>query len=293
MFKNKLNNYFVNEILKSYFFTLFSLSLLIWVAQAAKYLSLITEAGLSIETYSSYIFLIFPKIISQLIIISFLVSLFISIIKFKENKEIDIYWFSGISKINITALIIKISFFPVALGLFLYVFIVPISNAKSRQLLADSEFSMINSLVKKRNFNSSLKDLTIFVNKNDNKGNIEKIFIFENLKTIIAKTGRVLNINNKNYLELNDGLIHEKNNNNKITSIKFNKTLFDFTKYQTNIVKIPKLQERGTFWLLNEYKKIKNTEDGKNLLYEIHKRFFKPLFIYTYYFNSLLFLALQ
>jgi len=279
MFKNKLYNYIAFEILKSYILVLFSLSLLVWIVQAAKFLSLITENGLSIEIYITYIFFIFPKTLSQLIIVSFLVSLFFSILKLNENKELEIYWLSGISKIQIAFVILKISCFLTLLSLMVHIFLVPATNLKSREILTKSEFSMVNSLVKKNNFNSPLRKLTIFVNKNDNQGNIEKIFIFENTKTIIAKKGRVLNIKNKNYLELLDGFIHEKNKNNNIEVVKFDKTLFDFTKYQTNITKYPKFNERNIYSLINSYKNPKLTNESSNALYEIHRRIIKPFFL--------------
>ena len=275
MFKNKLKNYFAKEILKSYFFVLTTLSLLIWITQSARLLYLVTDTGLSINTYVNYIVFLIPKSISQLMVISLLISFFLSIMKFQTNKELEIYWLSGISKMEIVFLVIKTSLLLTALALFFYIYLAPISSKKSRELIANSEFSLVNSLVKKNNFNSPLKGLTIFVNKNDNQGNLEKIYIFENNKTIISKTGRVLNIDEKNYLELSDGVIHEKNTQNNITTIKFQKTLFDFTKYQRNIVTQPKVQERDTFWLLDEYGKSKNP----SVLYEIHKRIFKPLLI--------------
>lgn len=275
MFKNKLNNYIISEILKSYTLVLISFSLLIWIAQAAKNLSLITESGLSIKTYCYFILLIFPKILSQLMIISFLIGAFLTILKLIDTKEIEIYWLAGISKLNIAFTIFKISFLPTIIALFFYLYLVPYTNFKSREILANSEFSMVNSLVKKNNFNSPLKKLTIFVNKNDNKGNLEKIFIFEDLKTIIAKKGRVVNINKKNYLELIDGFVHEKNQEQNITVVKFEKTIFDFTKYQTEITKNLKLAEQGTLWLFKNYKLKKN----KDMLEEIHKRIIKPLFI--------------
>ncbi len=112
MFKNKLNNYIVSEILKSYALVLISFSLLIWIAQAAKNLNLITESGLSIKTYCYFILLIFPKIISQLMIISFLIGAFLTILKLLDTKEIEIYWLAGISKLNIAFTIFKVSFFP-------------------------------------------------------------------------------------------------------------------------------------------------------------------------------------
>jgi len=266
----------IQDILKSYFIVLISFSMLIWIAQAAKNLNLITESGLSIKIYINFIILNFPKIMSQLMIISFLIGLFLSITKFLESKEIEIYWLAGISKLNIAIIIFKISFIPVVIALFFSLYLVPNTNYKSREILSMSEFSMVNSLVKKNNFNSPLKKLTIFVNKNDNKGNLEKIFIFEELKTIIAKNGRVVNINDKNYLELTNGFIHEKNKDQNITVVKFDKTIFDFTKYQTGVTKYIKLQERSTIWLFDNY--LKNTKET-NILEEIHKRIFKPLFI--------------
>ena len=290
MFKNKLKNYFAKEILKSYFFVLATLSLLIWITQSARLLYLVTDTGLSINTYVNYIIFLIPKSISQLMVISLLISFFLSIMKFQNNKELEIYWLSGISKMEIVFLVIKTSLLLTSLALFFYIYLAPISSKKSRELIANSEFSLVNSLVKKNNFNSPLKGLTIFVNKNDNQGNLEKIYIFENNKTIISKTGRVLNIDEKNYLELSDGVVHEKNAQNNITTIKFQKTLFDFTKYQSNIITHPKVQERNTSWLLNEYEK----EKKPSILYEIHKRIFKPLLIpiiailccFTLYANS-------
>ena len=185
MFKNKLKNYFAKEILKSYFFVLATLSLLIWITQSARLLYLVTDTGLSINTYVNYIVFLIPKSISQLMVISLLISFFLSIMKFQTNKELEIYWLSGISKMEIVFLVIKTSLLLTALALFFYIYLAPISSKKSRELIANSEFSLVNSLVKKNNFNSPLKGLTIFVNKNDNQGNLEKIYIFENNKTII------------------------------------------------------------------------------------------------------------
>ena len=276
MFKNKLNNYFIAEILRSYAFVLATLSFLIWITQSARFLYLITDMGLSMSVYVPYILYQLPKIVSQMMLISFLISLFISIIKFQNNKEMEIYWLSGISKKTIVWTILKISLVPTFIAFFLYIYLAPMTGLISRNILANSEFTFVNALVKKNNFNSPFQNLTVYVGENDNRGNLEKVYLFENNKTIIAKKGKVLNANNKNYLQLIDGFIHEKNQNNKIQIIKFEKTLYDFTKYQSNLTTYPKLQERPFLWLINEFKKNKKQ---KSVLFEIHKRIFKPLFI--------------
>lgn len=275
MLKSKLSKYLISEVIKYYFFTLVSLSILFWIMQAARYLYMITDMGMPIIIYSQYILLQFPKILSQFMLISFLISLFLVLIKLQENKEIEIYFLSGISKFYIIKVIFYISIIITTLALFFYSYLVPFSNFNSREIISNLNFSTINLLVKKNNFNSPDKNLTIYVHKNDNKGNLEKIYIFETNKTIISQKGRILEINNKNYLELINGIIHEKNTKNNITSIKFEKTLYDFTKFQTNLINYPKIQERDLLWIFKEYASKKNPD----VLYEIHKRLIKPLFI--------------
>ena len=279
MFKNKLKNYFVKDFLKSYLFVLLSLSMLIWITQSARFLYLVTDTGLSPQTYGKYIIYLIPKIISQVTLISFLISIFLTIIKFQNNKEIEIYWLAGVSKKDIAKLFIKTSFVPTFFALFFFIYLAPFGSMKSRQILSNSEFSLVNTLVKKNNFNSPLKGLTIFVKENDNRGNLEKVFIFENNKSIISKKGRVVSVNNKNFIELSDGFIHEKNKKNNIEVVKFETTMFDFTKYQTDIVKSLKIQEKSFFRIRDDYITATNLVEKKNLLSEIHKRIFKPLFI--------------
>jgi len=223
MFKNKLNNYFIAEILRSYAFVLASLSFLIWITQSARFLYLITDMGLSMSVYVPYILYQLPKIVSQMMLISFLISLFISIIKFQNNKEMEIYWLSGISKKTIVWTILKISLVPTFIAFFLYIYLAPMTGLISRNILANSEFTFVNALVKKNNFNSPFQNLTVYVGENDNRGNLKKVYLFENNKTIIAKQGKVLNLDNKNYLQLIDGFIHEKNKDNKVQIIKFSK----------------------------------------------------------------------
>jgi len=279
MFKNKLKIYFIKDFLKSYLFVLLSLSMLIWITQSARFLYLVTDTGLSPLTYGKYIIYLIPKIISQVTLISFLISIFLIIIKFKNNKEIEIYWLAGVSKKDIAKLLVKVSFVPTFFALFFYIYLAPFSSMKSRQILSNSEFSLVNTLVKKNNFNSPLKGLTIFVKENDNRGNLEKVFIFENNKSIISKKGRVVSVDNKNFIELSDGYIHEKNIRNNIDVVKFETTMFDFTKYQTNIIKTLKIQEKSFFKIRGDYISTRDLIEKKNLLSEIHKRIFKPLFI--------------
>ena len=173
--------------------------------------------------------------------------------KLNDSKEFGIYWLSGISKFKIYKLCMMIGTVALLLHLILSIFIAPWSSYQGRLVLGESKFTLVNALVKEKNFNTPLKGLTIYVENNDKKGNLQGIFIYEKSRIITAQRGRVLSDGENSYLELFNGTSQEKNNN-KINSINFNSTIFDFSKYQLRNTSYPKFTERKIKWLFDTLK---------------------------------------
>jgi lipopolysaccharide export system permease protein len=165
------------------------------------------------------------------------------------------------------------------LNLILSIFLAPWSSYQGRLVLGESKFTLVNALVKEKNFNTPLKGLTIYVENNDKKGNLNGIFIYEKSRIITAQKGRVLTDGDNSYLELFNGTSQEKNNK-KINFINFNSTIFDFSKYQLRNTSYPKFTERKINWL---FERLKNTQISmKNridLRVEINSRLIKPFVI--------------
>ena len=276
MVKHKIFKYFFLEFVKLFLLISLSLSILIWMTQAARLLELITEFGNPVSTYVRYILLIYPKVYENIFILCFAISMFFLISKLEDSNELNIYWLSGISKQSIINFLVKIGMLMIVIYIFISAFITPWTLGKSRVVLGQSKFSLINSLVKENNFNSPLSGLTIYVNKNDNKGNLENVFIYEKTRTIIAKTGEVLSNDKGSYLRLFNGITHEKNNEN-INVINFESTIFDFSKYQMQNIKVLKFSERSTKWLY-ENRNLNNNKVNE-IREEFNKRLVKPFLI--------------
>ena len=279
MIKNKIFQYFFLEFFKIFFLISLSFSLLIWFTQAARLLELITEFGNPVGVYVKYMIFAYPKIFQNTFLLNFVISMFFLFSKLENSNEIGIYWLSGISKKKIYLLCISISGVLLILYLFLSIFLSPWSSLQGRYILSNSKFSLINTLVKEQNFNTPLKGLTIYVERNDKKGNLDGIFIYEKTRVIIAKKGRVLSDGENSYLELFNGTTQE-NTNGKINFINFDKTIFDFSKYQLKNISHPKFKERNINWLINN---LKNKEIGndrkKEIREEINSRILKPFLI--------------
>lgn len=278
MFKNKINSYFFIEFFKTFLLVLVSLSLLIWITQAAKYLELITELGNSIKVYFHFILFLFPKTVLGALPLSFVVSMFFFLSKLQSDNELNIFFLSGISKKEIIIKNLTIGFFVYIFYIFLSVYFTPLSSLKAREALNKSKFTLINALVKSQNFNSPLKGLTIYVEKNDNNGKLDNVFIYEKDRTIIARKGTVFSDGNQSILELIDGVTMEKVNQ-KINYITFSKTIFDFSKYNSFNITYPKFSERSIFWIIDEMKK-ENPYRIKDLREELNKRTIKPFLIF-------------
>ena len=108
---NKINSYISLEVLKTFTVILLTLSIIAWTARAVNFLDLIVENGLSFSTYLAYSILNLTNIITKFIPLSFLIALFLSILKFQRNNEFIILWTMGMSKVKLLNLFVRLSIF--------------------------------------------------------------------------------------------------------------------------------------------------------------------------------------
>jgi lipopolysaccharide export LptBFGC system permease protein LptF len=276
MKKNKLGYYFVQEFLKNYLSILLAFGLIIWITQAVRLLDLIGEEGNSIKTYFLYILSIMPKFFSRISIIIFFISFVVTISKFEDHNELRALWFSGLEKKKFINYLIRSSIILILILVIVRCFIIPYFSNYSRHLLLSSGVGAIGPLLKQNNFNSPLKKITIYVGKKNQINELEDIILFEDgtdiKKTIIAKSGVVINENNKNLLVLIEGSIQEERKDKKISILDFDKTTIDLSQYNKKTVDYYKFNEILFFELI---KKLNNT----NAIGELNDRIIMPLFI--------------
>ena len=147
-------------------------------------------------------------------------------------------------------------------------------------------------------FNDAVKGLTIYSNSKDESGNLKEIYLkkgsSENFQITFAKEGRFKKIGSNQFLELNFGETISVINN-KITNFKFKKTDFNLSNFDNNATTYKKTQEVSTLDLVKCYHNLMNynlikfeenfevencrTDNIDNILKELYKRIFIPLYI--------------
>ena len=295
--KKTIHKYFFYEFLRYFSITLFALAVVVWTIQAVNYLDLVTDDGHAFAVYFLYSLLSLSKILTKLFPFCFLVASVLTILKFEKDNELMVFWTSGLNKIDIVNLLLRISLLIMFVQLLLTSIVNPSLLNYSRSLLKNSEFQFLPSLLKEKQFNDSVEDLTIFVGKKGENEVYENIFIRDDGKilsnigdqssTIIAKSG-YLNNNEKNLILLN-GAIQRLDKDGKINIFNFDKTQLNLSGISTKTISEPKMQETSTIAILQCLQKIKKGEYTKNCsdskktamdnTIEINKRFGMPIYI--------------
>jgi lipopolysaccharide export LptBFGC system permease protein LptF len=222
-----------------------------------------------------------PKFFSRISLIIFFISFVVTISKFEDHNELRALWFSGLEKKKFINYLIRSSIILIVILVIVRCFIVPYFSNYSRHLLLNSGVGSIGPLLKQNNFNNPLKKITIYVGKKNQINELEDIILFEDSadikKTIIAKSGIVINENNKNLLVLVDGSIQEERKDKKISILDFDKTTLDLSQYNKKTVDYYKFNEMLFFELLQKINK--KDDQLPNAVGELNDRIIMPLFI--------------
>ncbi len=155
MLSNKIYKHFFLELSKYFFLVLFTFSAIVWAVQAVNFLDLIVEDGHAVSLYLNYSLLNIPKILTKFIPLSFLIALFLTILKLDSENELIILWTSGLNKIKIINFFLKIALIITIIQLFLAAFINPNVLNYSRSLIKASDLDLISSAIKANEFNDT------------------------------------------------------------------------------------------------------------------------------------------
>ena len=139
------------------------------------------------------------------------------------------------------------------LEIFLTSFLVPKTQEVARNLIKSSNIDFIESHIKPKRFNDTIKNLTIYTDLKDKNNNLINIYIKkggeENYQITFAQKGKFSTKNGNKILVLYDGETIQ-GSNGKITNFKFSESDFSLANLDTNSITSYKTQETSTIELL-------------------------------------------
>ena len=286
------------DCLKFFIISLLSTSIIVWVFQAVNYLDIMIEDGRSHVVYINYTLLNYPKIISRILPFALFFSFSYVLARSEIENELVVFWTIGIGKIEIINFFLKFSLIIIVIQIFLTSFLVPKSQEIARTIIKSSNIDFIESHIKPKRFNDTIKNLTIYTDLKDENNNLVNIYIKkggeENYQITFAKKGKFSIKNGNKILVLYDGETIQ-GTGDKITNFKFSESDFSMSNLDTNSITSYKTQETSTIELLkcienylsgnlniNNHNSITlncNLNNIHNVYKEIYKRNIIPLYI--------------
>ncbi|MDA9085167.1 LptF/LptG family permease, partial [Candidatus Pelagibacter sp.] len=213
---------FILDVFRTFAIICVSISLIVWVIQAVKFLDFVAEDGHSFKVYFSYTILNLPKIIHRIFPFVFFISLFYEITRYEIRNELLVLWSNGISKISFINTVIIYSLFISIFQFFLGSFISPLSQDKARDFIRNSNVDFFPSLIKAGKFIDTVSNLTIFIDSQNEFGEYKNIFLKDSLnenqnsnenkfQIIYAKKGQLITRDKKKFFKLFDGKVITNN----------------------------------------------------------------------------------
>ena len=210
----------------------------------------------------------------------------------KKKNELLIFWINGIPKIKFANRILFLSLILLIFQIIIGGYLSPASQLKSRMVLKNSDVNYFSSLIKEGKFINAVKGLTIFIQEKKNDGSFKNIFIDDSSmgtnKVTFARSGRIVDSKNKKIFELFNGSVISRKNNN-INEFKFDQINIDLSKYSSNTILVPKVQETSSkkliycsfinFGDLDKNFRNCNISISNEITEELLKRFYKPIYI--------------
>jgi lipopolysaccharide export system permease protein len=300
---------FLKDVTKTFIIVGLSISLIVWVIQAVKFLDLVTGDGHSFKVYFLYTLLNLPKIIHRILPFIFFISLFYQISQYELKNELLIFWTNGVNKIRFINVIFFYSLLITFLQIILGGYISPLGQDNARNFIRSSNVDFFPSLIREGKFIDTVSNLTIFIDSQDELGNFHNIFLKDyvvtpggaynrsNYQLIYAKSGNLSKKTKRKYFELFDGRV-VNSKDGEITNFKFEKIDFNLENYDSKTTRYPKIQEvnsKELFACIYHHKKTKidklswNDFESKSLhctkrifqdvSQEFLKRFYKPFYL--------------
>ncbi len=211
-----LSRYILKEHITPFFVSLMVVTFVLLIDRIIDLLNLIIEKKLDVITITRVFGLSLPFMLALSIPMAVLVATILAFGRMTVDRETIAMKSSGI---NIYRMVLPLMCTAALLtGLMVYFnhFFLPESNHKLKNLMIKIAYYKPMTIIKANEFNN-LMDYTIYV-KDNNESELHDVLIYDRSesrfpKTIIANTGKVVQMDNGNSLQitLNNGEMHERN----------------------------------------------------------------------------------
>ncbi|MEO9340515.1 LPS export ABC transporter permease LptF [Mesorhizobium sp. SB112] len=254
---NVVERYIMRRVLQVFAAALFWTLAIVWTTQVLARIDLVTDSGQSALTFFEIATLILPSIIPIVVPFALIIAVAQTLSIMNTDSELAVISASGASRMTIVSPIIIVGLLASAFSFAVDNGVDPYARQRGRELVATARADLLSLVIQEGTFRKVDDGLFVQIGERLPDGRLGGIFVADSREEGIdllyyAKTGAVVDIDDKNMLIMNDGVIHRKTPAGDVSVIRFTSYAFDLSVFASatgSITMYPK--DRTIPYLLN------------------------------------------
>ena len=276
------SKYIVKNLTHSTLLITFSLTSIVWLTQALRFIDFIVNQGVSIMVFLQLTILLIPSLLLLILPPALFCSVIFVYNKLKLDSELIVLQAAGLSRLRLAIPAMHVAVVVTLITYFIAMVLQPVSYTRFRQTQDFLKNNYATILLQEGVFSNPVKGLTVFIRERDKNGILHGIMVHDNRQldapiTMIAEEGKLVETpQGPRFLLLNGN--RQEMRNGRLSFLTFENYTMDISLYTQSInTRAADAQEMFLSDLLSDDDKLQPAEINKHHA-EAHQRILWPLY---------------
>lgn len=279
------NKYIARQLIHSTLLITVSLTSIVWLMQALRFIDFIVNQGVSIWIFLKLTMLLVPALLLMILPPAFFCAVIFTYNKMRTDSELVVMQAMGLSHWKLTQPALRVAFVFMAAAYAIALYVQPISYRSFKELQVFLRNNYISILLQEGVFSSPVDGLTVFIRERHDDGLLRGIMVHDSRQphidiTMMADEGTLVQTPQGPRFLLKDGNRQEERDG-KISYLSYDSYALDISLY-TNAMgeRIRDSQELFLTELLQPDPTLSVADNNKRRA-EFHQRLLWPAYILT------------
>lgn len=214
----RYNSYIARTLLHSALLVTFSLTSIVWLTQALRFIDFIVNQGISTRAFLTLTILLIPSLLLMILPVGLFAATLFTYNKLQNDSELVAMEAAGLSLWRLAIPAMTVCSGVVVLAYVISLYLMPISQGRFRDMQAFLRNNYVSLLLQEGVFSSPVEGLTVFVREREKDGTLKGVLVHDSRQelmpiTMMAETATLMEtpqgprflLKNGNRQEMRDG----------------------------------------------------------------------------------------
>ncbi len=231
----RYSNYIARNLIHSTLLITFSLTSIVWLTQALRFIDFIVNQGVSISIFLKLTALLIPSLVLMVLPPALFCSVLFVYNKLKADSELVILQAAGLSRWRLAVPALQVAALVALVGYGISLYLMPVSYGRFRDMQAYLRNNYASILLEEGVFSNPVEGLTVFIRERDADGILHGILVHDNRipaapVTMMAEEGKLVETPEGPRFLLQNGNRQEMRNG-RISFLNFESYTLDLSLY--------------------------------------------------------------